>query len=175
MIIAMPILLILVALSIVLFQRHQVLQARRDWKDEAISLINSLANDPNWVLKEKAHVASADVERDPAILAEEWLSTRMILMSNGEWLVYQNHCSKEKPKLNAKPRRPVSDIFIAKGSNGKWYYSTCHFCVGMIVITGDDPPPSIAKFARRYHLREFDGQSDECLQQTEFMPGRDWD
>lgn len=165
-----PVILVLFMVLAAFYQRHQRQQARRDWKDEAISLINSLANDPDWVLKEKAHVASADVESDPAILAEEWLSNRMVLMSNGEWLVYKNHCPKEPQHPNDKPRRYVSDIFLAKGSNGKWYYSTCHFCVGMIVIVGNDPPPSIEDFALHYHLREFDGKSDACLQQTEFMP-----
>lgn len=170
-----PILLIVVLLSSALFQKHRHLQVRRDWKEEAIAVIHHFANDHDWVKTEIAHIASADASRDPAILAEEWLSNRMILMTNGEWLIYRNHCSKEAFKPGAKPRRMVNDIFLAKGSNGKWYYSTCHFCVGMMVIVGEDPPPSIEAFARRYHLREFDGQSDECLQQTEFMPGRSWD
>jgi hypothetical protein len=170
-----PILLIVGLVSSALLRSNRVMQARRAWKEEAIAVILQLANDHDGVQKEKAHIARTDTANDPSILAEKWLSNRMILMMNGEWLVYRNHCPKEALKPGAKPQPYVSDIFLAKGSNGKWYYSTCHFCVGMMVIVGEDPPPSIEAFARRYHLREFDGESDECLQQTDFMPGRNWD
>lgn len=170
-----PVIVALFVSLAVFYQRHQLHQARRDWKEDAISLIASLSNDEQWILKEKALLLGAPAVDGQKLLSDDWLSNRMILMSNGEWLVYKNHCPKDLQNPNGKPRRYVSDIFIAKGSNGKWYYSTCHFCVGMIVIVGDDPPPSIENFARRYNLREFDGQSDECLKQTEFMPVRSWD
>jgi hypothetical protein len=34
----------------------------------------------------------------------------------------------------------------------------------------DVPPYDLATFARQYHLKEFDGTSDECLQQTQTFP-----
>ena len=36
----------------------------------------------------------------------------------------------------------------------------------MAATLGDDPPASIAEFAARYAVREFDGKSDECLKHT---------
>lgn len=89
----------------------------------------------------------------------------MILMQSGEWLVYKSHCNKRPPHY-------VSDIFLAKGSNGKWFYSTYHFCVGMLVLRMDQDiqPPSLDYFVTEYDLREFDGKSDECLKATRAWP-----
>jgi hypothetical protein len=49
-----PILLIVGLLSLALFQKHQHLQARRDWKEEAIAVIHHFANDHDWVRTEIA-------------------------------------------------------------------------------------------------------------------------
>ena len=89
----------------------------------------------------------------------------MVLMASGEWLVYRSHCNKVPP-------HQVRDIFLAKGSNGKWYYGTCHFCVRMcgLVIMQHEQPYDLTTFAERYDLREFDGVSDECLQATRTFP-----
>ena len=93
----------------------------------------------------------------------------MILMRSGEWLVYKSHCNKAPP-------HNVMDIFLAKGSDGKWYYTTCHFCLGMLALRmmqeelDDERPSDLAFFAKRYHLREFDGRSDECLKETKTFP-----
>lgn len=45
-------------------------------------------------------------------------------------------------------------------------YSTYHFCIDMIVLRGDEQSEDLAGFAKTYHLRSFDGHSDECLQKT---------
>jgi hypothetical protein len=79
----------------------------------------------------------------------------------------------------------VRDICLAKGSDGRWYYTTCHFCVGMIALMmmqeevaqpyfpNPQQPPDLTFFISRYHLREFDGVSDECLKETKTFPDRD--
>ena len=36
----------------------------------------------------------------------------------------------------------------------------------MIVLRGDEQSEDLAGFAKTYHLRSFDGHSDECLQKT---------
>ena len=54
-----------------------------------------------------------------------------------------------------------------RGSDGKWYYSTYHFCVEMIVLRDMlDQPENLAKFRNECALREFDGHSDACLETT---------
>jgi len=60
----------------------------------------------------------------------------------------------------------VDHLFLAHGSDGRWYYSSFHFCGNMAGVMADDPPGSIKEFALRYEVREFDGKSDVCLQRT---------
>ncbi len=143
--------------------------ARKDWKEHALPGIVRLAEDKQWVSQEIALISKPQPADNRRIIAERWLSDNMILMRNGEWLVYRSHCGKEAP-------HNVRDIFIAKGSNGKWYYSTCHFCVGMIALMmiQEGPPFSLATFVRHYNLVEFDGKSDECLKETKVFPDPDY-
>jgi hypothetical protein len=137
--------------------------ARRHWKTDALPLIASWADDQTWRAQEIGILTNRAA--DKRVLEEGWLTDRMILMENGEWLVYKSHCSKEKPRL-------VKDIFLAKGSDGKWYYSTFHFCVRMVSLRMEQEtqPPDLAMFVREYNLRQFDGRSDECLKETGTWP-----
>jgi hypothetical protein len=134
--------------------------ARYKWKESAIPEISNYATNAVWVEQEIQTLRSKDV-RD-CRPSEQWLSKHMILMKNGDWLVYKNHCYKESPIL-------VRDIFLAKGSNGKWYNSSFHFCINMCVLANFQdymPPNDLASFVRLYNLAEFDGHSVECLSQT---------
>ena len=79
-------------------------------------------------------------------------------MKNGDWIAYASRCSKEDWRIR--------DIFIGRATDGKWYYSTFHFCRGMLTLRVEDRPESLDKFITAYSLREFDGRSDECLKKT---------
>jgi hypothetical protein len=87
-----------------------------------------------------------------------WAHEHTILMTNGEYLVYA--------WWHGANSGFVDHLFLAHGTDGKWYYSTYHFCNQMAGILGDDPAGSIREFAARYSVREFDGKSDECLRHT---------
>ena len=50
-------------------------------------------------------------------------------MTNGAYLVYSQLCTKQNPRIH--------DIFIARGSDGKWYYSTFHFCIEMFTLRAE--------------------------------------
>ena len=169
--IALAVLLALVAgvfLALPWDIRQRQYLARKGWKEQAIPEVAKFANDSKWVSQEIALLGSAEATGSQRIIAERWLTDRMVLMASGEWLVYKSHCSK-------RPPHHIRDIFIAKGSDGKWYYTTCHFCVGMIALTmlqHDEQPSDLAFFVQRYHLKEFDGTSDECLKQTKAFPGQ---
>jgi hypothetical protein len=132
---------------------------RKKWKDRAVTEISRLTGDSAWVASEIAGLTnvSEDLPR-----SDRWLSSHLILMTNGEWMAYANICRKEDFW--------IPDLFIGRASDGKWYYSTYHFCIHMIVlrITADmdGQPESVTKFAGKYYLREFDGRSDVCLQRT---------
>ena len=130
-------------------------KGRKGWKAHALVDIRRWSDDSNWITNEIAAVKRKSGEEDLA-----WLSNHLITMKNGEWIVYSAVCSKEPPS--------VHDIFLGRGSNGKFYYSTFHFCVGMcsLAVLGSDQPTNLLSFAESYFLREFDGQSEECLKST---------
>lgn len=79
-------------------------------------------------------------------------------MRNGDWLAYANICHKQDGRIR--------DLFLGRGSDGRWYYSTFHFCNQMIVLKMEEQSTNLVEFAKTYYLREFDGRSDECLQKT---------
>jgi hypothetical protein len=131
-------------------------RARREWKDRAISEIARQTSETAPILKEIAAMRtklSVETEWD------SWVSRDLIVMTNGEWMAYRNICAKEKGH--------IPDLFIGRGSDGKWYYSTYHFCIDMIVLkTMMDQPESLTKFRTDGFLQGFDGRSDECLRKT---------
>jgi hypothetical protein len=89
---------------------------------------------------------------------QEWAGEHALLMTNDAYLVYAFR--------HGFNNGFVDHLFLAHGSDGRWYYSTYHFCNNMVGARFDDPPGSIAEFASRYAAREFDGKSDACLQHT---------
>ena len=131
-------------------------KARKSWKENAITEIAQRCSDPARILK-----AIEALKTKTPVEAEwnRWMSEDLIVMTNGEWMVYRNICAKEKGH--------IPDLFLARGSDGRWSYSTYHFCIGMIVLKDMmDQPESLAKFIQEGCLREFDGRSDECLKKT---------
>lgn len=131
-------------------------RARKEWKERTIPEIARRVADTNWLASETTRLqARRGEEPDSA----GWFTDRLILMTNGEWMVYGNKCSKED--------RRIHDIFIGRGSDGKWYYSTFHFCIGMVTLEmWGQQPASLGQFVDTCFLREFDGFSDDCLRKT---------
>jgi hypothetical protein len=83
-------------------------------------------------------------------------------MANGQYIIFAF--------WHSPYRGFVGDLFLGCGSDGRWLYSSYHFCNRMAAVRGDDPPRSIGDFQNRYFVHEFDGKSDECLQDT-WSPG----
>jgi hypothetical protein len=79
-------------------------------------------------------------------------------MADGQWIVFRQQCVKED--------RRVGDLFIGKASDGKWYYSTFHFCTGMIVTRMFEQPKDLQTFLVNYSVREFSGKPQEELLPT---------
>ena len=132
-------------------------KARRQWKDNAIVQIAKQASNSAVIFKEIEAMKNTPVESD----WDTWLSEDLIVMTNGEWMAYRYVCQKEEER--------ISDLFLGLGSDGRWYFSTFHFCVRMMNLKDKDvvgQPKSLTDFSRRCHLREFDGHSDECLRST---------
>ena len=132
---------------------------RQEWKERAVSYLAHRSGDTAWLTNEIAKLKAPGPDKSSP---EDWLSESLILMRSGEWLAYTNICAKQDARIH--------DLFLARGSDGKWYYSTYHFCVSMIVLRmgseTEGQPESLTKFARSYFLREFDGHSNDCLNET---------
>jgi hypothetical protein len=128
---------------------------RRHWKAGAIREIARHTSNANQIADELAVLKTNATNSEDY---EAWLSDHLILMKNGEWLCFANACAKEESAIH--------DLFLAKGSNGTWYYSTFHFCVRMLNLKAADQPESIAEFLQTYSVHAFDGQSEECLKST---------
>ena len=150
--------LLLVDIGAVAFLRPPSLQsrARRAWKEKNIADIAARLADPSWPTNEFARLKPQSTNEPSADAT--WLSDHIILTRKGEWLAFANSCQKQDGS--------IADIFLARGSDGHWYYSTYHFCVGMVVLRMEEQPEDLASFAKTYFLQAFDGHSDDCLQKT---------
>jgi hypothetical protein len=158
LIIAAGSILLLAGIGAAVFLRPPTLQssARRDWKQKSITEIGARVADPMWPTNELTRLQTRSTS-DSGVY-ESWLSDRMIVARNGEWLAYANICRKED--------RRIHDLFLARGSDGRWYYSTYHFCIGVVALRMEEQPEDLTGFTKAYFLRTFDGKSDDCLQKT---------
>jgi hypothetical protein len=133
--------------------KYRYERARKVWKDDALEQIAKISMTNKEVLTE-----IDQIKHPTRNLDFHWAHEHVLLMTNGEFLVYAFR--------HGFNNGFVDHLFLAHGSNGRWYYSTYHFCSGMVGIGSDDPPGSIAEFSSRYSAREFDGRSEVCLQHT---------
>lgn len=130
--------------------------AQQEWKRNAMAEIARLSSDGNWIANEIAALQAQPEEGTGS--PNGWLSGHMILLRTGEWVVYSNICHKEDWRMD--------DLFIGKASDGKWYYSTFHFCIGMIVLPMMGRPKDLPSFKNERYLREFSGSAEEELGKT---------
>ena len=97
--------------------------------------------------------------------SDPWIGDGVLVMRNGDWIACESICRKENSRIH--------DLFIGRGSDGKWYYSTFHFCSGKIVLHAEEQAESLARFADAYWLVPFDGRSDDGLGAT-WTGGEPW-
>ena len=129
---------------------------RRLWKDAAILAINQDLKDPDHLEKRFGEIPRPLGDFDTS--EPEWLTADTIVCRDASWLAYRGQCHKEDPKFH--------DIFIARASDGNWYYSDYHFCKEMMVLAMHGQPESLQQFKAKYFLARFDGASDEALNPT---------
>lgn len=128
--------------------------ARKKWKEQAIADIQGLSANRKAITNEIAALRAEATQSTEGW----WVGTNVLVMTNGEHLVYSQICSKQNSKIH--------DIFLARGSDEKWYYSTYHFCIGMLTLRIEEAPGSLKEFATNFFAVEFDGKSDACLEKT---------
>src|SRR5437016_4620456 len=91
---------------------------RKNWKNQAVIEVARLAADRSWVSEQTATIQK-EVSAGPR---GTWVGDSIVIMRDGEWVVFQNECVHRHQLLG--------DIFVGKASNGRWYYSSFHFCCG---------------------------------------------
>ena len=150
---AVPVFIVVLFLGYGSVVKHKYEHARKIWKDEALAQLAKTSMTNDVVLAEIDQIKHPTPNLD-----FRWAHEHVLLMTNGEFLVYAF-----RHGFNSGF---VDHLFLAHGSDGHWYYSTYHFCNSMAGVIGDNWPGSIADFVSRYAVREFDGRSDVCLQHT---------
>jgi hypothetical protein len=145
----------LIVVSAIVFDsvvKHRYAHERKIWKENALARLakTSITNEEVLAEIDQIKHPTRDVNFG-------WTHEHVALMTNGEYLVFASRHGFDNGF--------VDHLFLAHGSDGRWYYSTYHFCNGM-AGADPDPPGSIAEFVTKYAVREFDGVSDVCLQHT---------
>jgi len=134
-----------------LFAHWEAARDRTNWKGPALQRLATLSATNENIARELA-----DLRANPN--GFDWTGDDVLLMTNGEYIIFAFR--------HGANNGFVDHLFLGHGSNGKWLYSTYHFCNMMAAVRMDNPPGSIADFEKRYAVREFDGKSDECLRHT---------
>jgi hypothetical protein len=158
-IIALAPLLMAAVAALVVFAPTDPLRSaeRREWRDQAVAKVQHRFDDKSWVDSELQKLKPRAASRRSW---GGWVGDELLLMKNGEWIVCQNVCGKEQKQGLMK------DLFIGRGSDGRWYYSTFHFCVHKCALDNEGQPASLAQFVDAYWLAPFDGKSDDSLKVT---------
>jgi hypothetical protein len=128
--------------------------ARTVWKTQTLSRLASLSI-TNEEIRQELETLKAGPSPNRVC---SWAHDHVLLMTNGANLIYASWHGFNNGLVN--------HLFLAHSSDGRWLYSTYHFCNDMVAVMSDEPPGSIAEFEKRYSAREFDGKSDECLKKT---------
>jgi hypothetical protein len=151
---------LLLALLILSLAVFVVLQyrghTRKAWKNAALAHLAEDVKDLAWVskrLKELEQAGPDDSETEGG-----WFKRDFVLMKDGEWMAFRSICRKEDWRIN--------NLLVGYGSDGRWYYSTYHFCIGASVFRMYGQPDSLVAMAKQYRLLPFDGKSDESLEKT---------
>ena len=135
-------------------------RTRREWKDNAVKAIAHRTTDVPKITAELARMKSETEKENHA--SNSWKRGFLFQMKSGEWMAFTNICGKSNFR--------IYDLFIGRASDGKWYYSTYHFCIGAIALRmradAEGQPENMAQFVQEYYLKEFVGSSDECLRKT---------
>lgn len=134
--------------------RYKYQRARTAWKTTALERLAELSLTNEVVSRELETLKASRGAGE----RQDWTGEHVLVMTNNEYLVYASRHGFNSGFID--------HLFLAHGSDGRWYYSTYHFCNSMVGVISDEPPGSIAEFASRYAAREFDGKADVCLEHT---------
>jgi hypothetical protein len=150
---AMPFALVLLVLGVVRGYQWRDEHARAMWKTATLQRLSGLSFTNEEIKRELEELKAAGGADE----FRRWTGDQVVLMTNGEYIVYRF--------WHGANSGFVDHLFLGHCSDGRWLYSTYHFCNHMAGVDAD-PPGSINEFTKTYLAREFDGKSDACLKHT---------
>ncbi len=135
--------------------RHISGRPRVEWKSAALERLRRLS------------IADAEIRHEIDELKKSntnntelgWAHEHVLLMGNGEYIIYEY---RHGANIYFPPH-----LFLGHGSDGRWLYSSFHFCNDINMVRYAPPPASINEFEQKYSVREFDGKSNDCLKMTQ--------
>jgi hypothetical protein len=152
--IALPVVLLAALVALPVSYRWKWDEARATWKTAALQRLATAATNQPGIAADFEQIRPEPDGSETDL----WTGEHVLLMANGEYLIYEFwHGSN-----SGYP----DHLFLARSSDGRWFYSTYHFCNGMAGVRSDDQPASLKAFAETCAAREFDGKSDQCLEHT---------
>ena len=126
------------------------------WLERGVGEVRALAAHTNWMGDAIAAMRAHPDRHDD--LGRYFMSPDLILMSNGEWIIYRAATHKQGARF--------PELFVGLASDQHWYYSTYHFCRQMIVLGADGQPDDLRYFVTNYCLRPYSGQPYHGLRKT---------
>jgi len=128
--------LLAVVLTITAFwwwPRHKFQQERSRWKTTALEQLAGLSITNQMIREEFEQLKSPT----PG-LNFGWTHQHVLLMTNGEYIIFEF--------WHGANNGAWDHLFLGHGSDGRWLYSTYHFCTSMAMLQSDKPPGSIGEF-----------------------------
>ena len=95
--------------------KHRDEHARKLWKDEALVQLAKTS-----LTSEEVRTEIAQLKHPTPNLDLGWTHEQVLLMTNGEFMVFAFRHGFDDGFID--------HLFLAHGSDGRWYYSTHHFC-----------------------------------------------
>jgi hypothetical protein len=127
------------------------------WVERSVEEIRGLAIETNWMGSVISNLQSV-TDMSGIDEGRNFISPDLLLMKNGEWIIYRAATSKQGPAF--------PELFIGRGSDEQWHYTTYHFCRGMIMLGADGQPRGLKSFRAHYYLAPYTGQAYRELKKT---------
>jgi len=102
--------------------RQRAARERAQWKGPTLERLAGLS------------LTNEAIRRELADKEWGWAHEQVLDMTNGEFIIYAYQ--------HGANNGFVDHLFLGHGSDGRWLYSTYHFCTSMAMIRADDPPGS---------------------------------
>src|SRR4051812_16180878 len=120
---ALVIMIIVGLAGVWLFARQKAARHRAQWKAPTLQRLTALS-----ITNEEIQREINDLKARPRP-SQDWANDQVLLMANGEYIIFSFR--------HGANNGFVDHLFLGHGSNGKWLYSTYHFCNQMAAVSAE--------------------------------------